>query len=368
MEAFSEEAYQAQLSEKTMRLTYEFAEFTPPELEVFESPRMHYRMRAEFRVWHDEDDLYYIMFDQATKEKLKVENFPAASKLINDLMPVLIEKIRENDTLRRKIFQIDFLSSLHGEMLVSLLYHRQLDEAWEAEIAKLKQTLTDAGFPIHFIGRARKQKKVFDQEHVIEKLSVGDRTFTYQQVENSFTQPNATVATRMLEWAADCTKDSQDHDLLELYCGNGNFSIALAPNFRNVIGTELAKPSVESAQWNIAANDADNVKIARLSAEEFTQAMNGEREFKRLQQNDITLDDYNFKTVLVDPPRAGMDAESTRMVQQYDRIIYISCNPETLKVNLHTLSETHQITRFALFDQFPYTHHTEAGILLERKP
>lgn len=367
MQPYSEEAYQAQLSEKVTRLTEAFAEFVPPELEVFESPRQHYRMRAEFRLWHEGDDLYYIMFDQATKQKVKVENFPPASKLINDLMPVLISHIRENTILRNKIFQIDFLSSLHGEILVSLLYHRQLDEEWEAKISQLKQALTEQGFPIHFIGRARKQKKVFSQEHIIEKLTVGDRTLTYQQVENSFTQPNASVATKMLKWAIDCTKGSQDHDLLELYCGNGNFSIALAPNFRNVIGTELAKPSVESAQWNIAANGADNVKIARLSAEEFTEAMQGERTFNRLTQNHILLDDYDFKTVLVDPPRAGMDDASTRMVQQYDRIVYISCNPDTLKQNLDILGETHQITRFALFDQFPYTHHTEAGILLERK-
>ena len=55
------------------------------------------------------------------------------------------------------------------------------------------------------------------------------------------------------------------------------------------------------------------------------------------------------------------------MVQNYERIMYISCNPETLKENLDILCETHKITRFALFDQFPYTHHMEAGVLLERK-
>ena len=76
----------------------------------------------------------------------------------------------------------------------------------------------------------------------------------------------------MLEWAIDCTRDSQG-DLLELYCGNGNFSLALAQNFRRVLATELAKPSVESAQYNIAANKIDNVQILRLSAEEFTQAI-----------------------------------------------------------------------------------------------
>jgi len=359
--------YQTQLDQKTAALIELYRPFGElPELEIHPSPPENYRMRAEFRVWHDDDDLYYIMFDQATKERYKVEQFPAASELINRLMPILIEKVKHSEILRRRIFQIDFLSTLSGEMLVSLLYHRQLDDEWIAAAKELKQELIDDGYNLHLIGRARKQKIVLDQEHVIETLHPNGNELRYMQVENSFTQPNATVATKMQEWAIDCTQGSQDSDLLELYCGNGNFSIALAPNFRQVLATEVAKPSVDSAQFNIAENKVPNLKIARLSAEEITEAINGERKFSRLEQQDIDLKEYDFKTIFVDPPRAGMDAKSVAMVQAYDRILYISCNPETLKDNLETLTKTHKITRFAMFDQFPFTHHTEAGVLLER--
>jgi tRNA (uracil-5-)-methyltransferase len=86
----------------------EFAEYCDggllPELEVFRSEPVNYRMRAEFRVWHDGDELYYIMFDQKTWEKYRVDEFPAASVVINRLMPVLIEKLRESEVLRKKIF------------------------------------------------------------------------------------------------------------------------------------------------------------------------------------------------------------------------------------------------------------------------
>lgn len=359
--------YQTQLDQKSNSLQQLFSPFGElPELEVHPSAPENYRMRAEFRVWHDEQDLYYIMFDQATKERYKVEKFPVASELINRLMPILIEKVKHSEVLRRRIFQIDFLSTLSGEMLVSLLYHRQLDDEWITMAKELKQDLIDDGFNLHLIGRARKQKIVLDQEHVIEKLYPNDNELRYMQVENSFTQPNATVATKMLEWAIDCTQGSQASDLLELYCGNGNFSIALAPNFRQVLATEVAKPSVDSAQFNIAENKVPNLKIARLSAEEITEAMGGERRFSRLEQQEINLAEYDFKTIFIDPPRAGMDEKSVAMVQAYDRILYISCNPETLKENLETLTKTHKITRFAMFDQFPFTHHTEAGVLLER--
>ncbi|SAG11787.1 tRNA (uracil-5-)-methyltransferase [Enterobacter cloacae] len=99
-----------------------------------------------------------------------------------------------------------------------------------------------------------------------------------------------------------------------------------------------------------------------MAAEEFTQAMNGVREFNRLQG--IDLKSYQCETIFVDPPRSGLDSETEKMVQAYPRILYISCNPETLCKNLETLSQTHKVERLALFDQFPYTHHMECGVLL----
>ena len=363
------DAYDDQLAEKVARIGEMFSAFEEgenlPELEVFPSDPVNYRMRAEFRVWHDGDDLYYIMFDKETREKIRVDEFPAASVGINVLMPVLIDKLRGSEVLRKKIFQVDFLSTLSGEMLVSLLYHRQLDDEWAAAVTELRGELLDAGFAVDFIGRARKQKFVVERDYVVEKLMVHGEEFVYKQVENSFTQPNGRVAEKMLEWAVSGSRDCEG-DLLELYCGNGNFSLALAQNFRKVMATELAKPSVEAAQWNILENKAKNVKIARLSAEDFTVAMRGEREFNRLKQQDIDLSEYDFTTVFVDPPRSGMDAESVKMVQGYERILYISCNPETLCENLQTLCKTHRITKLAMFDQFPYTDHIEAGVMLER--
>lgn len=358
--------YQQLLDEKAERIQNIFEDFETPELEVFASPAEYYRMRAEFRMWHEGEDLYYIMFNQETREKYRVDQFPAASRLINDLMPLLVEALKPSHALRHKLFQVDFLSTLSGEILVSLLYHRQLDDAWEIEAKALKQRLNDEGFNLNIIGRARKMKIIIDRDFVMEKLNVFDQSLTYKQVENSFTQPNGEVAQKMLEWAVDCTQDSEG-DLLELYCGNGNFSLALAKNFDRVLATELAKPSVDSAQYNIAVNDIENVKIIRMSAEDFTDAMAGKREFRRLKDQNIDLQDYNCNTIFVDPPRSGMDEGTCRMVQGYQHIMYISCNPETLTENLAILSQTHRITRFALFDQFPYTHHMEAGVFLERK-
>ncbi|EJS86438.1 tRNA (uracil-5-)-methyltransferase, partial [Pasteurella multocida subsp. multocida str. Anand1_buffalo] len=193
-----------------------------------------------------------------------------------------------------------------------MLYHKTLDEQWEQTAKQLKTSLLQQGFDLQLIGRASKQKICLDQEFVDEVLTVHGKSYVYRQVENSFTQPNAIVNQKMLEWAVDCTKNSEG-DLLELYCGNGNFSIALAQNFRKVLATEIAKPSVAAAQFNIAENSIKNLQIIRMSAEEFTQAMNGVREFHRLKG--IDLNAYECNTIFVDPPRAGLDEETVKLVQ-----------------------------------------------------
>ncbi|WP_298775219.1 tRNA (uridine(54)-C5)-methyltransferase TrmA [uncultured Shewanella sp.] len=355
--------YDAQLEQKRIKLAQLFSQFDTPKMEIFASEPEHYRMRAEFRIWHDGDDMYYYMFDKALNEKVRCDQFLPASKLINELMPVLIEKLKSNTLLRHKLFQIDFLSTLSGEILVSLLYHKPLDQTWEHEAQALKTALSEQ-FTINLIGRARKQKIIMDKDFVLESLIVNNKQLQYHQIENSFTQPNGKVSIKMLEWAIDATKNSTG-DLLELYCGNGNFSIALAQNFNKVLATELAKPSVESAQYNIKANNIDNLQIIRMSAEDFTDAMAKKRSFRRLEG--IDLDSYECNTIFVDPPRAGLDTNTIKLVQQYERIVYISCNPNTLIDNLSELAQTHNISRFALFDQFPYTDHMESGLLLERK-
>ncbi|MBB3140249.1 tRNA (uridine(54)-C5)-methyltransferase TrmA [Halomonas organivorans] len=357
--------YDEQLAAKRDRLTADFARFLPPPLEVFPSPASHYRQRCEFRLWHEGDDLYYAMFevdpeDPKQKNVVRLDDYPVAGRRINDLMPKLRERLLDCPTLRHRLFQVEFLTTLSGEALITLIYHRQLDEAWEAEARSLEQALG-----VMIIGRARKQRLVLTRDHVWERLTVDGREFVYQQVENSFTQPNAEICRSMLSWARDVTANGGDRDLVELYCGNGNFTIALAENFRRVLATEISRTSVASARENLAANGVANATVGRMSAEEFAQALKGEKGGRRVAE--MGLADYDFSTVLVDPPRAGLDDESCRQLSDYERIVYISCNPETLADNLDELTRTHEVVRFALFDQFPWTHHCECGVLLERR-
>mgnify|MGYP002712260157 CR=1 FL=1 len=353
-------AYAAQLNDKVARLRELLAPFAAPEPEVFDSPIEHYRLRAEFRLWREAGERHYAMFAAGDKfTPILIEQFPIASAAINALMPPLKAAWQASEVLSHKLFQVEFLTTLTGDALITLCYHRQLDAAWQAEAEQLAQQLG-----VSLIGRARGQRLVIGKDYVEEQLTVAGRTFRYRQPEGAFTQPNGVVCQKMLQWAYDVLGEQQD-DLLELYCGNGNFTLPLSTRVRKVLATEISKSSVNAALANLADNGIDNIELVRLSAEELTQALNEVRPFRRLAG--IDLKSYEFGTVFVDPPRAGMDPDTCELTRRFERILYISCNPETLAANIAQLNDTHRIERCALFDQFPYTHHMEAGVLLVRR-
>ena len=351
--------YQQQLKHKLERLKNQFAGLELPQISVLASEPLNFRMRAEFRIWHEDGQAHYAMNRPGEKRPYRIDNFPIASKLINQLMPALLSEINASPVLSKRLFSVEFLSSLSGEVLITLIYHKPLNEQWRTEAKTLSAKLSTG-----IIGRSRKQKVVLDKDYITERLQVGGRQYSYQQIENSFTQPNARVNEKMLAWALNCSRNLGG-DLLELYCGNGNFTCVLAENFEKVLATEISKISVRSAQHNFQANGIHNIVVVRISSEEITQVLNNVRPFRRLRE--IALNNYNFSTVFVDPPRAGLDDETLELVSKFDNIIYISCNPDTLKENLDTLNKSHQVQQFAVFDQFPYTHHLECGALLKKR-
>lgn len=354
------EQYSQQLANKVSAVQALLAEFNAPNAEVFTSATEHYRLRAEFRIWHDGDDIYHAMFDPQTREKVRIDYFPVACRTIADFMPVLLKNIQFNHELRYKLYQVDYLATLSGELLVSLIYKRPLSNSWLEQAKALTETLAPH-CKVKFIGRSRKQKLMVSNDYLTEQFELDGNVIKYQQVEGSFTQPNGEVNRKMLGWAKGIAQQLTG-DLLELYCGNGNFSLALTPCFNQVVATEISRTSIRSAQHNIELNGVNNLQVLQMSAEDVSAALAQGAKLKHIDLAGLQLD-----TVLVDPPRAGLDADTERLVSRFNDIIYVSCNPETLAHNLKTLSKTHDVKQLAVFDQFPYTHHIESGVWLKKR-
>lgn len=353
-----ENGYEFQLNQKLELNKERFSLLYSDKISVFKSPESHYRSRSEFKVWHKEDELHYAMNHIDKKGVVLVEECPQVNVDIANLMPKLLKLIAD-EKIGFKLFGADFLSSSSGEIVVSLLYHRKLDEEWQKVATKIAKQLG-----IYIIGRSRKQKVVIGQDFVTESLRVNNRTYKFNYIENSFTQPNPRVNEQMMLWAIE-NFSNLDGDLLELYCGAGNFTIPFANNFNKVLATEISKSSINAAKENMRLNGVKNIEFVRMSVEDFVEALDGIREFTRMKEIDIAS--YNIKSVFVDPPRSGMDEVSCAFVSRYENILYISCNPESLLRDLELLSKTHAVVDMALFDQFPYTHHVEMGVKLVKK-
>jgi len=361
MTDWSNQNYQQQLDTKVAWLKELLSPWTDTNPDIYRSPEHSYRMRAEFRIWHEGDETNYAMYEAGTKKTYSIDDFPPADSAIRTLMPKLIGRIRQSEVLRKRLFTSEFLATTTGQVLVSLIYHKPLDDLWVKEAEKLRKELS-----IDIIGRARKQKIVLGNDYVTEKLSVNETDFQMRQIEGSFTQPNAQVNQKMVIWACSIAERLPlKSDLLELYCGNGNFTLPLSRYFSRVLTTEVSKSSIAALNCNLEANNINNIAMARMSAEEVTEALDGVRPFRRLSHIDLTS--YQFSTIFVDPPRAGIDTKTMELVRRFDNIIYVSCNPETLTTNIEQIADTHDIRSTAAFDQFPFTPHLEAGVFLTRK-
>ncbi|MCT7463741.1 tRNA (uridine(54)-C5)-methyltransferase TrmA [Aliarcobacter cryaerophilus] len=355
--------YDEQLNYKIQREKNRFSNIVNCDFDIIKSASKNFRNRAEFRVWWEKDEqknkdvLSYAMND-FNKEILKIDSCEIVSEDIKNLMPKLLIELEKSMILSFRLFAIEFLVSSTSDMLVTLIYHKKLEDEWINLAKEIEQKLN-----IKIIGRSRKQKIVLSSDFIKESLNINNQEFKFAYEENGFTQPNTAVNIKMIEWVLNNTKDS-NKDLCELYCGGGNFTIPLSKKFNKVLATEISKTSIKSALRNCALNNIENINFIRMSSEEFVEALNEVRAFNRLKN--IDLKSYDFDTIFMDPPRSGLDDTTRVLAKNFENIIYISCNPETLHRDLQELLKTHKIVRFALFDQFAYSEHIESGVILEK--
>jgi 23S rRNA (uracil1939-C5)-methyltransferase len=142
--------------------------------------------------------------------------------------------------------------------------------------------------------------------------------------------------------------------VLDLFCGNGNFSLPLARNAKSVVGIEGNALSIEDARYNAERNGIGNVEFHCQDAHAAVQSL--------VAAGDI------FDCVVLDPPRAGARDVVRNIAALAPRsIVYISCDPATLSRDAGIFSDAgYRVTACRLHDMFPQTYHIETVTLLER--
>lgn len=356
------EAYPEQLSDKVERVKHLLDLPDSVPLTIAESARSHYRMRAEFRVWHKGDEWFYAMFDVQNKRPVFIEDCPMVDRAIASLMQPLRAQLLGNQLLSHRLYAIDFMASSEGEVLVTLIYKTPLTDAWQ-------QAAESLALPskVMLMGRSRGKKRVLVRDYVEQPLQLSSgASICLRHVENAFSQPNAGINQQMLQWVDDFWRTQpRAHALLELYGGAGNFTWVLAQHADAVVMTELSTQAVAAAQQAFEQAGLDHVSIAAMDSAAVSAALSeSSDEGTQLSWQGRV---YDFAGILVDPPRAGLDELTRALTQRFETIVYISCNPETLARDLLAWQDSHELVNAAVFDQFPYTHHIEVGVVLQRK-
>lgn len=328
-----------------------FAKFYQKEPLIFLEDRQGFRSRANFAMYLDDNGINYSMFIDGKKTIIKEADF--VEDKIKSSMQKLIDLLNGKfKDLSHKLFETRFATTSHSDK-ITLLYHKDLNTIND-RLELLQKELEG----IDLVALSRKQKKVFKDDFLRHKI----KNYNYEFSDECFIQPNLSMNENMLEFVKTNIKDTKD--LLELYCGYGNFSIYLSDCFNKILATELSKKAIYFAKKNLLLNDIKNIFFAKLNDKEIKSAILKEREFNRLK--DINLDDFNFSHILVDPPRCGL-GECVDFVGGFENIIYISCNPQTALRDLEYLCKTHTLEKLAFFDQFKNTPHLECGMILKIK-
>ncbi len=143
--------------------------------------------------------------------------------------------------------------------------------------------------------------------------------------------------------------------VIDAYCGIGTIGIVASKGAGEVIGCELNADAVRDAKVNAKINNIENISFICADAGEFMLSMK--------EQNE------KCDVLFMDPPRAGSDKKflSSAIHLAPEKIVYISCNPETQQRDLYYLTKNgYKVKKIQPVDMFPYTNHVETVVLLQK--
>lgn len=171
----------------------------------------------------------------------------------------------------------------------------------------------------------------------------------------SFYQINPVQTEKLYNKAMEFARLDKDTTVIDAYCGIGTIGLVAAKTAGNVVGVELNPDAVKDAISNCKRNGMKNARFYCDDAGEFMQA---------LAENGESAD-----VVFMDPPRSGSSKKfiDSLTAMKPERVVYISCNPETLARDLQFITKKgYGVKKIQPVDMFPHTNHIECVVLLER--
>ncbi|MEC7838891.1 MAG: 23S rRNA (uracil(1939)-C(5))-methyltransferase RlmD [Chlamydiota bacterium] len=251
------------------------------------------------------------------------------------------------------------LNKSHIEKFVSTVIDAAKSSNPEAKISVfLRIQQVAKGMPTNFY-----EMLLYGPDHIRETLNVQldpsaeSQKFLFHVSPTAFFQPNTKQAEKLYSTALQMAGIQEDSVVYDLYCGTGTLGICAAKKAKQVIGIEVSPESALDARTNAALNNIENITILSGAVRHLLTQIVDEKKYPK---PDI---------VLVDPPRPGLDPMAMRGLLSLDaeKIVYVSCNPETQAENLEEIiKHGYDLVSVQPIDQFAQTAHIENVAVLKK--
>ncbi|CAO1614330.1 unnamed protein product [Sympodiomycopsis kandeliae] len=322
-------------------------------------------LEALHQKWSDETQIGFDGLKKGGKTVMDIEECPIATKVINKALPIEKAKVRKNIASYQAGASLLLRDSMTSEAFGPTPEGSQAPHAGNPA--------TRDGGPISATEGTSEVVTSY-RATVREKVE----SVRFETPSGSFFQNNRSILPSLIEYVrqailearSGASQESQDHYLVDTYCGSGLFALLLAPLFTQVAGVEISTESIAYAKRNAVINSLDNVEFLAGNAEEIF----GKIEY----ESDKT-------TVVIDPPRRGCDEPFLKQLLQLSPslIVYVSCNVHTQARDVgyflqHSRRQSqegstvgddylYEIVSIRGADLFPQTHHVEGVCVLRKK-
>lgn len=366
-------AYEKQLKEKQELVDKLIGGFCKVSPIVGMSNPYHYRnkVHAAFGITR-RGEIISGVYREGTHDIVPVEicqiEDKKADEIIQDIKGMLRSfkiKTYDEDTgyglLRHVMVRRGFKS---GEIMVVLVLGSPIMPSKNNFVKALRKKHPEISTVIVNVNDKRTSMVLGDKESVIYgKGYISDELCgcKFKISSKSFYQVNPVQTEILYNKAIELASLTGKERVLDAYCGIGTIGIIASKKAKEVIGVELNKAAVKDAITNAKINGINNIRFFADDAGQFMLKTSA----KMLEDKSAGID-----VVFMDPPRAGSDENFMSSVVKLapKKVVYVSCNPETLARDLKYFTKNgYKVESAVPVDMFPHTGHIETVVSMSRK-
>lgn len=243
---------------------------------------------------------------------------------------------------------------LNGYLSITLVFYKQVEDGLDYLYLRLKEHFQYVSLNVNVNDEISNAVfKGVPTYYMGEKELVGELSgVLFYYGAGDFLQTNTPICERIYKDVVDILLSEKITDVVDAYSGIGITSILFAKNGMNVTSVEISENAVETAKKTAKLN---NQRTERILSGDFSEAID-------------KIDVGTNTAIFVDPPRAGLGEKVCRKIvdKGFERVLYLSCEPDTLVKDLSVLTDSYSVVLIRPYDMFPSTKHIETLVLLTK--